>query len=180
MSSSKPVAGRSVASAVRALPEVAGLGLLWQQRTEDGETNDDYWHFIEWIELGPARGAPAAKHLERAARFEWAERALAYERAAALQMSTDAGKDPHVEITDALLKMVQIETGKLLENAARSREMTVSVKELLAAVAAIREIQLAVVKEQSAKVDLSKLTDEEIARVLQAQEILSRTRGGGR
>jgi hypothetical protein len=166
----------ALAHAVRQLPAIARLGELWQQRTEDGESDDSYWGFIEWVERGSSRGAPPDRYREDAIRFEWAERAMAYERASAMQRGLDSGSDPHVEITDNLLKMVQLETEKLLKLAMKSSESVVSVKELLSAVNALREIQLNVIKDRSAKVDLSALSTDELNKVLQAQDLLNKTR----
>lgn len=163
----------AIVRSVRALSAITGLEELWQQRTADGETDADYWAFIDWLDGGKNRGAVPHKHLEIAARWGWAERAIAYERASDLQAGlTPGGKSPHEIILDNLTRMLQIETTKLMKQSALDGNPVVSVKDLLSTATLLREIQLKAVEEKSRATDLSQFSKEDLQKILEAQAIM--------
>lgn len=124
---------------VRALAPVAALAELWQRR--DDESAEDYAAFMGWLDAGETRGGPAPGHAAIAARFEWAERALAYERAATTLAATPGGQTPEATIVTNLVQMVQIEVQKLLKQSASTHQPVVALKEILATIGLIKELQ---------------------------------------
>ncbi|MES2384499.1 MAG: hypothetical protein V4593_08115 [Pseudomonadota bacterium] len=166
-----------IARTVRALPAIAGLSELWQQRTADGESDAEYADFLDWLDRGSERGGPPARCVTAAARHEWAERALAYERAWDLARADEAngGTIPEHQITSNLTRMVQIEVAKLLKQSASEVGPVVPLKDLLHTVSLIKDLTAAGVAAASAKTDLSKLTPDELKAVLTAQRILQQT-----
>jgi hypothetical protein len=162
-----------LARTVRNLAAITGLEELWQQRTSDGETDQDYWAFIDWLDAGSNRGAVPGKHLEIAARWGWAERAIAYERANDLQAGLVPGSKKAYEIIcDNLTRMLQIETTKLMKQSAVDPNQVVSVKDLLSTATLLREIQTKAIQEKSQATDLSKFTPDEIRHIMKSQAIM--------
>lgn len=168
-----PTTALATAAAIRALPAVTGLEELWQQRP--GETSAEYHDFLDWLDQGASRGAPPERCRAAAARYEWAERALAYERAWALSKA-DQATPAEAQITSNLLRMVQIETKKLLEQSARDTAPVVPLKDLLGTVNLIMQMQQAGLAAQTAATDLSKLSKDQLETVLRAQRILRDTK----
>lgn len=162
-----------LARSVRALAAITGLEELWQQRTADGESDSDYWAFIDWLDAGKNRGAPLAKHQTTAARWGWAERAIAYERASDLQAGLVPGaKGPREISCDNLERMLQIETTKLMRQSATDPNPVVGVKDLLATATLLRDIQLKAIQEKSQATDLSKFTPDELRQIMATQALM--------
>lgn len=169
----------TIARTVRAaLPAVSGLAEIWQQRSADGETASEYEDFLTWLDQGADRGPPPARCASAATRHQWAERALAYERASDLaRQDADGGNaTPEHQIISSLTRMVQIETAKLLKQSASEVGPVVALKDLLATVNLIKDLQAAGIAASSAKADLSKLTLEQRRTILEAQKLLQQTR----
>jgi hypothetical protein len=124
---------------VRALAPVAALAELWQRRPD--ESPAEYETFMGWLDAGETRGSPGDPGL--AQRHEWAERALAYERASSLAAS-EAGRNgattPEATIVSNLTRMVQLETDKLLRQSAQSPQPVVGVKDLVAVMGLVQEL----------------------------------------
>jgi hypothetical protein len=160
----------AIASLVRTLPAVAALQELWQPRTAEGETEDEYWAFLTWLDAGDKRAAPSAEFATAARRWDWAGRALAYERAAGL--NTPPGTTAEMEIVDNLTKMVQMEVRKLIRRSATEQGEVMTIQDITKVVATLTELQKTNIKAQSEKADLSRLTSEQIQQVLAAQKIL--------
>lgn len=158
--------------AVRALPAIAGLSELWQQRTSDGETGPEYEAFLDWLDRGQSRGAPPERCTAMAARYEWAERALAYERQWEISHAEAAGSTPEHQIASNLVRMVQIETAKLLKQSASTTAPVVALKDIIATVGLINDMQKTGIAAASAKADLSGLTQDEKKQILAAQLLL--------
>jgi hypothetical protein len=166
----------ALAPMVRALPAIAGLNEIWQQRPD--ESDDNYWGFLEWLDKGSNRGAPPARYMAAAAEHEWAVRALAYERAADLATAGAAsGQTPEMQIVDSLTRMVQIETQKLLKQSAGEVGTVLTVKDLLSTIALIQDFKDKAVKEGSSRTDLSKLTPDQRKQILDAQRLLRMAAG---
>jgi hypothetical protein len=170
----------ALATVVRQLPAVTALGEIWQQRITDGETDEQYMAFLGWLDLGSTRGTPTPEHMALANRHEWATRALAFERADAIQRDANTGgvqKTPEQQIVDNLIRMVQIEAHKLLTSAQKEPGAVTSLKDLLSTVSLMADLQKAGIQSASAKIDWQKMTTEEIEIVLNAQKILRRVQG---
>lgn len=148
---------------------------MWQQRAD--ETDEQYWAFHDWLDRGTARGAPAADVLAIAARFEWAERALAFERANDLQRKlNDPTKTPEQQVVDNLTAMVQIEAQKILERSAKDPSAVVSLKDLLSTINLMAELQKkALTAASAAKYDYSKLTTDELRAFMQLVKKMTTT-----
>jgi hypothetical protein len=163
---------------VRDLPAIAALSELWQQ--VPGESASDYKAFLSWLDGGAERGAPPAAHADASRRYDWAERAIAYERASELargEGANGAGKiTAEHQIVSNLTRMVQIETAKLLKQSASGTGPTVALKDLIATVGLIADLQKVSVAAAAGKADFSKMTTEEIQAVLNAQKILQQAR----
>lgn len=162
----------AIARTVRSLPAIAGLQELWQQRAAEGETDPEYWDFVEWLDRGSERGAPPARCTAMAERHEWSQRALAYERAWDLAKADSTGGTPEHQVISNLTRMVQIETSKLLKQSSQEMGPVVALKDLIATVHLIKDLQTAGIAAASAKVDLSKLTQAEKRQILDAQKLL--------
>jgi hypothetical protein len=165
----------AIARTVRALPAIAGLQEIWQPRTSDGESDNDYLDFLAWLDKGSARGAPPARCAAVATKFEWAERALAYERATELAKSDAGTGTPEHQIISNLTRMVQLETAKLLRQSSLEVSPVVSLGDLLKTVHLIKDLQVAGIAAESAKADLSKLSVEDKRKILEAQKLLRQT-----
>jgi hypothetical protein len=159
-----------IAAMVRTLPAVAALQELWQQRTAEGETEEEYWAFLTWLDAGDKRGSPDSAMQTAARRWDWAGRALAYERAAGL--NAPPGATAEMEIVDNLTKMVQMEVRKLIKRSATEQGEVMSIQDITKVVATLTDLQKTNIKAQSEKADLSRLTSEQIQQVLAAQKIL--------
>lgn len=157
---------------MRALPAIAGLSELWQQRTADGETGPEYEAFLDWLDRGQSRGAPPERWTTAAARHEWAERALAYERQWEIARAEAGGATPEHQVVSNLTRMVQLETAKLLKQSASTTAPVVSLKDIIATVGLIKDLQVAGIAAASAKADLSGLTQDEKKQILAAQLLL--------
>jgi hypothetical protein len=170
----------ALARSLKRLPAIAALETLWARREADGESEEDYWAFLTWLDGGSTRGSPPAKHSALAARFEWAERALAYERVAELQDAGNApGATPEQQIVANLITMVQIETKKLVEQCAKDPGSVVTVKDMVATVGLISNLQKQAIQAESAKTDLSKLTEQELRDYLRLQKRMREIAGVG-
>jgi hypothetical protein len=165
----------AIIQATRDLPAIAALAVLWQQLPE--ESADEYKAFMTWLDAGATRGPPPAKHAAIATRHEWAERAVAYERASDLARGEGAGGAGKItaehEIVSNLTRMVQLETAKLLKLSASGQGPTVALKDLIATVGLIADLQKVHQAAASSKADFSKMTTEEIQQVLAAQKLLT-------
>jgi hypothetical protein len=171
----------SLARSLKRLPAIAALETLWARREADGESEESYGEFLAWLDLGSNRGSPRPAQAADATRYEWAERALAYERAAELQNAENAGNPltPQQQISNNLVLMLQIETAKLVQQSAKDPGAVVTLKDIVATMNMIAGIQKLAVQAESAKADLSKLSTEELKKVLEAQKILKQLAGGG-
>ncbi len=158
-----------ISTAVRALPAIAALGELWQQRPE--ESAAEYKDFLTWLNLGDKRGAPPTRCQLVATTNEWAVRALAYERASALAASDSKGTPEH-QIVSNLTRMVQIEVKKLLDQSAGTQQPVVPLKDLISAMNLIQSLADESRKAQSGAADIKNLTEEQLRVVLQGQRIL--------
>lgn len=173
MSGPPPAPPPDLATRVRALPAIAGLSELWQQAR--GETDAEYAAFVTWITT-PERGAPDPEHMAAAAKWEWAERALAVDRANSMQISTPAGTLPTITaehvIVKNLMQMVQLETSKLLQQSAQNPQSVVGLKDIIATVGLITELQKAGNVAAAGAADISKLTTEQKKTILEARRLL--------
>lgn len=165
---------------VRALPAIAALAEVWQQR--DDEPDEAYAAFMTWLAVDPAERpappAPPAPAADWARRFDWAERALTYERASAMAAaeSGPTPTSPEHQVVSNLTRMVQIETGKLLKQSAGTAAPVVALKDLISTVGLIKELQAAGLAAEraangAAGVDLSSLSQDEKRTMLEAQRI---------
>lgn len=161
-----PAGGRPVPAAVTALSE------LWAQRTADGESDTEYCAFLHWCERGARRGSPPAEHAPLARRYEWAQRALAYERAEKLAASAANGSTSEQRTVDAFVLVAEIEAAKMLKEATTNEGATLSPKDVANLVALVRTIQTNQIRDQSAALPLEKATTEELRIIHQAQAIL--------
>jgi hypothetical protein len=170
----------STLSRIRALPAIAALAEVWQRR--DDEPDEAYAAFMAWLAANPAERSappgPPAPEADWARRFEWAERALAYERASAMAAAESCPTPvaPEVAISNNLLRMVVLETDKLLKQAASTRQPVVALKDLIATMNLFREMQLAGLAAKradgaAASLDLSALSQDEKRTMLEAQRI---------
>lgn len=138
----------------------------WEQRPD--ESTEEFGAFLDWLEQGTERGAPPPG--APTIRHEWAERALAYERACDLATADASGATPEIQIVSNLTRLVQLEAAKLLRHSAQEMGPTVSLKDLLATVGLIKDLQLANVGGATRGTgDMSRLTQEEKQIILQAQ-----------
>jgi hypothetical protein len=153
------------------LPAIAGLANMWAKRPEESES--EFHDFLDWLERGASRGAPAAKHATLAARHDWAERALSYEQLA--KTAASPGVRPEHQIVSNLTRMVQIEAAKLLRLSSAEINPTVTLKDLLATMGLIQSLADAGAAAASSAADLSKLTQDEKKLILQAQLLLRKT-----
>lgn len=155
---------------VRALPAVTALAELWQQRPD--ETAEAYKAFMTWLDAGDTRGSPGDPGL--AARHEWAERALAYERASAMATAEarPGAATPEAVIVSNLTRMVQLETDKLLKQSASTSQPVVGVKDLVAVMGLVQELHdagKAATTAAQATTALEGLTTEEKRAILKFQ-----------
>jgi hypothetical protein len=167
----RPAAPAAAIGLVRQLPPVAGLQELWQQRVAEGESDAEYHDFLDWLDRGATRGAPPDRCASVATRHEWAERALAYERQWELARADAAGTPEH-QVVSNLTRMVQLETAKLLRQSASTTAPVVAIKDIIATVGLIKDLQVAGIAAASAKADLSGLTQDEKKQILAAQLLL--------
>ncbi len=168
----------AIVASVRDLPAIAALSELWQQVA--GETDPEYKAFLTWLDGGTNRGAPPPQHAAAATRNDWAERAVAYERASDLargERGAGAGAiTAEHEIVSNLTRMVQLETAKLLKQSAAISGPTVALKDLIATLGLVADLQKVHHAAASGKADFSKLSTEEIQQVLHAQKLLQQAR----
>jgi hypothetical protein len=162
-----------LAERVRAvLPASTNIADVWSQ--QQGEPDPAYDAFRAWLAT-PQRGAPEPAHMATAAEWNWAERALAYEQAAQFAAAQGAPLVPitaeHVIIKN-LMQMVQLETGKLLQQSATNPQAVVGIKDLIATVGLITELQKAGNTAASQATDTSKLTSEQKRTILEARRLL--------
>jgi hypothetical protein len=161
-----------LARTVKTLPAIAGLADMWAQRTADGETHLDHCALLEWLDKGSRRPAPAAGAAVLAARYQWAERAAAYDKAWELARECEAGGLTPEQLTvENLTAVVQLESKKLLQSSARDVGSVLTPKDLLAIIGVLKDLQLSSIKAQRQVVDLSKYTDAELKIMRQANEI---------
>lgn len=169
----RPKAKALLSSAVRANSEastaVEKLRHMWDQDPE--ETDEEYLAFHDWLGRGKRRGAPPDEHRTAALRYNWSRRAIAYAKANELAMADDKAP-PEVQVIDNLLRTVQLEADKLLKAAADSPGGVLSVKDLMACVKLIDELQQKSERAKSDVFDPSLATPEELEIVLQAQDIM--------
>ncbi len=161
---------------VRALAPVAALAELWQRRPDEPESA--YQAFMAWLDAGDTRGSPASEHTALATRHEWAERALAYERASAMAIAEarPGAATPEAIIVSNLTRMVQLETDKLLKQSAGTSQPVVGVKDLVAVMGLVQELHDKGKAASTAATDnaaLETLTTEE-KRTLLKYELLKR------
>ncbi len=157
---------RAIAAAA---PPAGTLAEVWQRRGD--ESAPEYEAFVNWLNAGAGRGAPPAMWGGVAARNEWGERALAYERAASLAKPIAAITPEHVIISN-LMQMAQLETAKLLQQSASSAQSVVGLKEIIQTISLITELQKAGNTAASQAVDTSKLTTEQKRTILEAKRLL--------
>lgn len=160
----------AIAHATRALPAISALAELWQQLPD--ESVPEYQAFLEWLDQGTSRGAPAQRWQLVATTNDWAQRALAYERASDLAAGDAAGSTPEHQIVSNLTRMVQIEVKKLLDQSAKTQQPVVPLKELIAAMGLIQQFADAGLAAKSQKTDLSKYTTEEIKEIVRVQNMM--------
>jgi hypothetical protein len=144
---------------VRSVNKIVALEQLWEQRT--GETDAEYWGFIDWVEKGVSRGAPPAAMQATAQAWEWAQRASAFDRAQ--QLAPDQATST-AKILDNLVRVAEIESTKLVQQCSTEPHAVASLKDIVGAVHLLREIQLKTVGADGAggREDLSKFTVEEL------------------
>ena len=169
----RPKAKGLLSSAIQATSAADGaiskLEHLWAQDPE--ETDDEYQAFHTWLARGQRRGAPPEEWRQVASRYNWSRRAIAYAKAWELAKADDKAA-PEVQVIDNLLRTVQLEADKLLKAAAEGPGGVLSVKDLLACVNLIAELQKKSQEAKTAVFDPSVATAEELEIVLQAQDIM--------
>lgn len=163
----------ALVKAVEALPGLAALEKLWARQA--GETELEYLRFLDWLDLGKTRGSPPKESLELAARWDWARRALAYERAEKLAKEHNASEAPiGARVVSNLALLVRQETDKLLQQSATTEGSVASLRDITAIIELVAKMQKADLSHRAAQIDLSRLTKDELQIVLKAQEILRR------
>jgi hypothetical protein len=162
----------TAALARAALP--TGLEEVWAQ--QPGEPDGAYGAFLEWLDAGPTRKAPATADIPAAHKWNWAQRAIAYERANEIHRADVTGVPAAQQITDSLTRMVQIEARKLLRKSAAETDPVISVGDLMRVVGFLAETGHTG-KPVKAKVDTSKLSVEELRTMLAADQIRNRLKG---
>jgi hypothetical protein len=166
------VASNPAALARAALP--TGLEETWAQ--QPGEPDASYGAFLEWLDAGPTRKAPATADIPAAHKYNWAQRAIAYERANEIHKADVTGVPAAVQITDSLTRMVQIEARKLLRKSAAETDPVISVGDLMRVVGFLAE-NGHTGKPVPAKIDPSKLSVEELRTLLEADKLKQRLKG---
>lgn len=165
-------AATTLAALARTAPPVAAAQHPWSQ--QPGEPEAAHAAFMGWLLQGAAhRGAPARAHAEAANTWDWAGRALAYDREqetpTAAAAAASASATPEARIMANLTRLVDLETRKLVDQAASTPQPVVPLKELTATVRVLQEMHDAgrSAAADAAKPDLSKLTAEELRTWLQ-------------
>lgn len=155
------------------LPSV-GLEEVWAQ--QPGEPDASYERFLLWLDAGPTRKAPATADIPAAHKYNWAQRAIAYERAHEIHKADVTGVPAAAQITDSLTRMVQIEARKLLRKSAAETDPVISVGDLMRVVGFLAE-NGHTGKPVPAKIDPSKLSVEELRTLLEADKLKQRLKG---
>lgn len=159
-----PAPGDTIAALARTAPPVAAAGASAPWAQQPDETPDEYAVFMGWLgEPNSARAAVAPADRALAARHNWAERALAYDRTSTLAPVATGGSAA-AQIVGNLARLVQIETRKLVEQAQTSPAPVVTLKDLTATVRVLQELHEAgrAATAAATQQDLSKLTTEEL------------------
>lgn len=165
----------ALARAVQEIPALAVLREQWQQRP--GESSEDYWSMMDWIDRGAKRGAPPDAHRTLAARNDWAERCAAYDRAAELaQRHNTSGRDAGQRITDNIMLACELASAKLARQEASSDALVMTVKDLHNMMSLLRQIQKEVVDAQLSATDLTHLSPEDLREWLRINELIESSR----
>lgn len=152
------------------LPAITVLSEVYSRRPDESE--EDYWHLVEWMERGAQRPAVPAAHQALAQRHDWAARAVAYDREWELQRSAATGLTPERDTVANLTQVVQLEVRKLLKQSAQTEGNVMTVKEIASVMTTIQGFHEEARKSESARRDLSKLSKDKLKKVLEAQAIL--------
>ena len=161
MAAAKTKPGHSLALAerVRSQPALAVLGEMWQRA--DGESQEEYFAFIDWLEAGETRGIPEPRWRAAATKYDWAARAAAFATADSLERVPASAAQNHT--ADVVVRLAQIELNKLLRLAAKEEHrITVPVTDLHKLMTFVRDIQRDQVQDRKDELDYSKLDPEEI------------------
>jgi hypothetical protein len=164
------VASNPAALARAAIPSV-GLEEIWAQ--QPGEPDAAYGAFLEWLDAGASRKSPATADIPAAHKYNWAQRAIAYERAHEIHRADVTGVPAAVQITDSLTRMVQIEARKLLRKSAAETDPVISVGDLMRVVGFLAE-NGHTGKPVKTKQDYSNLSIEDLRALRLADEIKQR------
>jgi hypothetical protein len=163
-----PAPATTLAALARTAPPVVSAAHPWSQ--QPGESEAAHSAFMGWLLQGTTRGAPAREHGAAAAAWDWAGRALAYDREQSTPAAiVPAGASPEARIMANLTRLVDIETQKLADQAASTPGTLVPLKDLTATVRVLQEMHEAgrAASSDASKPDLSKLTAEELRTWLQ-------------
>lgn len=131
---------------------------LWDK--QEGESEDEFALFCIWLMRRP-RTAPCDDDRELAARNSWAHRATAYDNFIARPKLPE---DQLAETRDALLRGLNLEAVKFLQESQRTRGRVLNAREM---VAIYQILQDAVVTSEN-EVDLSLIPEDELNSMLGA------------
>jgi hypothetical protein len=162
----------TAALARAALP--TGLEEVWAQ--QPGEPDAAYGAFLEWLDAGPTRKAPATADIPAAHKYNWAQRAIAFQRAQESHEADVTGIPSAQQITHSLTEMVKIEARKLYRKSAAETDPVISVGDLMRVVGFLADTGHTG-KPVKSKVDTSKLSVEEMRALLLADQIRNRLKG---
>lgn len=153
----------------------AALADAWAQRP--GEADEEYFAFLSWLDEGAERKTPGPLHQKTATRWQWSERCLAFERVQALRARPHETQEEAIE--QNLLHLVLLETGKLLHSSATTVGPIASVGEVIKVLGYLAELKGQSPRARgNAPIDTSKLSTEDLKKVLAAQDIMRRAMGG--
>lgn len=151
------------------------LADAWAQHPNESDV--EYEAFLLWLDAGDQRTAPPADLRTSAIRFNWSERALAYERARAVTEAPASGT-PEDQIAANLLHLALLEAGKLLRTSATSIAPICSTGELIKLLGYLADMKSAGRGSAPATPgDVSKLSTDDLRKILEAQDIMRRARG---
>lgn len=147
----------------------------WAQHPDENDA--EYEAFLIWLDAGDQRTAPPHELRASATRWNWSERALAYERARAIT-ETHAGGTPEEQIAANLLHLALLEAGKLLRSSATSIAPICSTGELIKLLGYLSDMKADGRGAAPATPgDVSKLSTDDLRKILEAQDIMRRAQG---
>ena len=143
----------------------------WHQRPD--ESNEAWGKFMRWVQADP-RPAALTQFGNLPTKYEWAQRALAYDRTLEREAKGPSPAKDLKESLVGLMSLASLEINKLLASSQQSLGNALSAKEILAIVAYLgsnRDELMKLIQDQG-EVDLTDVSDEDIEKLLELQQKL--------